>query len=52
MAQRTLYVRPADEPVWQELEALAARRGLSLSIMVSEAVRRLVKTDREIIDVQ
>jgi len=52
MAQRTIYVRPADESAWQELEALGARRGISLSLLVAEAIRRLLKTDGRIPDVE
>ena len=50
--RRQLYVRPEDEPLWRELEVLGALRGISLSLLVSEAIRRLLKTDREIIDVE
>jgi len=52
MAQKTIYVRPAAEELWRELESLGAGRGISVSLLVEEAIRRLLKTDREIIDVQ
>jgi hypothetical protein len=52
MASRTLYVRPEDEPAWRELEALGARRGISTSLLVAEAIRRLLKTDGGMVDVE
>ena len=51
MAQKTIYIRPPAERLWQELEALGARRGLSVSILVEEAIRRLLKADRDLLDV-
>ena len=50
--RRQLYVRPEDEAVWIELEALGARRGISVSLLVAEAIRRLLRTDGVMTDVE
>ena len=41
---RRIYVRPEHEQAWQKAVKLAARRGVSLSEVVSLAVTQLVDT--------
>ena len=38
MANRTLYVSTRHEPIWQRAEALAAEKGISLSVYVTRAM--------------
>lgn len=39
MAQRTLYVREPDEPVWEAAARMAKRRRATLSQLVADALK-------------
>ena len=46
MAQRVVYVKPDDAPVWEWLAEQAQKDGVSLSSLVARALRRY-KRQRE-----
>lgn len=47
MPNKTLYVRPEDEPVWAVAAEKAKREGRSLSRLVADALQRFLPTDDE-----
>jgi predicted transcriptional regulator len=41
MSTKTIYVQPADEPLWEWLRALADRQQRSVSYMLARAIEAL-----------
>jgi hypothetical protein len=41
MAAKTIYVQPADEPLWEWLRALADQQQRSVSYMLARAIEAL-----------
>jgi hypothetical protein len=46
MPNKTIYIRDSDADFWKEAEALATRRGGSLSGVLADLVRRYVRDER------
>jgi hypothetical protein len=43
MPTKTVYVRPADEPVWAEFQRVADDEQVSMSAMLADLIRRFLE---------